>query len=316
MTRLRSMSAMVRDVDSALGGVLPAIVTPMAPDGGEVDEDSLTRLTHWLINAGVSGIVPCGSTGEFAALSHDERRRVTEVVAEAAARRVPVVPQTGSLSTAETVELSRHAESLGVAAVLIVPPFYEPPSWRELVAHFQAVRQAIGIPIVYYNLPAVTGIKLSPAQLAEFAELCGIRYVKDTTGDAVALTELVQRHSRRLTAFNGWDSITFLGFAAGTTGSIWGAANFIPELCVQLFQAVNDRADLVSAREIWGRIWPICEFLEKHTYAPAVKAGCELVGLAVGPPRPPFLPLSEDDRATLADLLDQAGVSPAVVQQG
>jgi 4-hydroxy-tetrahydrodipicolinate synthase len=301
------------NVGSALGGVFPAIVTPMVPGGGKVDEESLTLLTRRLIDAGVSGIVPCGSTGEFATMSHDERRHVTEVVFEAAALRVPVVPQTGSLSTAETVDLSRHAESLGAAAVLIVAPFYEPPSWRELIAHFQAVRQAIDIPIVYYNLPAVTGIKLSPAQLAEFAELCGIRYVKDTTGNAVALTELVQRYSGKLTVFNGWDSITFLGFAAGTTGSIWGAANFIPELCVQLFQAVSDRADLVAAREIWSRIWPICEFLEAHTYVSAVKAGCELVGSAVGPPRPPFLPLSKDDRTILADLLDQAGVSLAAV---
>jgi 4-hydroxy-tetrahydrodipicolinate synthase len=288
--------------------VFPALVTPLTADANDIDEDALTRLSRKLAAAGVGGLVPCGSTGEFATLSHAERRRVTELVLQAVGDLTRVIPHTGALTTEETVELSRHAETLGAAGVMIVAPFYERPDMDELVEHLLAVRRSISIPIVYYNIPSVTGIKLSPSELVALTKRCGIAYVKDTTGDAVALTELVERYSEDVTTFNGWDSMTLLGLAAGTHGAIWGAANFIPELCVELFDSVHERSDLAHARQLWRRIWPICQFLETHTYVPAVKAGCELVGDPVGPPRPPFRPLPESERAKLGLLLDQAGV--------
>src|ERR671930_1636155 len=159
-------------------GVLPALITPFTDDGDAIDTHALAKIVDRLVGAGVGGLVPGGSTGEFTTLTNAERRQLVEVTVEAAAGRVPVVAGTGALSTRETVELSVHAEQTGAAAVMIVPPFYEALSWRELLAHYQAVAGAITIPIMYYNLPGVSGVKLTSAQLAELPVTC----LKDTGG--------------------------------------------------------------------------------------------------------------------------------------
>ena len=136
--------------------------------------------------------MPGGSTGEFTTLTNAERRQVIEVTVEAAAGRVPVVAGTGALSTRETVELSVHAERAGATAVMVVPPFYDALSWRELLAHYTAVADAISIPIMYYNLPSASGVKLDTDQLRELRRVARVTSLKDTGGDAVAATELIQ----------------------------------------------------------------------------------------------------------------------------
>src|ERR671932_583095 len=153
-------------------GVLPGLITPFTDDGDAIDARALSAIIDRLIAAGVGGLVPGGSTGEFTTLTNAERRRLVEVTVDAAADRVPVVAGTGALTTRETVELSVHAEASGAAAVMIVPPFYDPLSWRELLAHYSAVADAIAIPIMYYNLPSASGVKLTAAQLAELPVTC------------------------------------------------------------------------------------------------------------------------------------------------
>src|ERR687893_1710436 len=153
-------------------GVLPALITPFTDDGGAVDTDALAAIVDRLIGAGVTGLVPGGSTGEFTTLSHAERRELVETTVEAAAGRVAVVAGTGALSTRETVELSVHAEQAGADAVMVVPPFYDALSWRELLAHYTAVADSIEIPIMYYNLPSATGVTLSPQQFRELPVSC------------------------------------------------------------------------------------------------------------------------------------------------
>src|SRR5262245_18274730 len=142
-------------------GVLPALMTAFTEDGRVIDACALAANVERLIGAGVGGLVPGGSTGEFPTLANDERRQLVEVAVAAAAGRVPVVAGTAALSTRETVELSVHAEQAGAAAVMIVPPFYEPPSWRELLAHYDAGAGAIGIPIMSYNLPGALGSRFT-----------------------------------------------------------------------------------------------------------------------------------------------------------
>ena len=139
-------------------GVLPALITPFSEDGSAIDTEALAAIVDRLVGAGVAGLVPGGSTGEFTTLSQAERRQLVEATVQAAAGRVPVVAGTGALSTRETVELSVHAERAGAAAVMIVPPFYDALSWRELLAHYAAVADAIEIPIMYYNLPSASGV--------------------------------------------------------------------------------------------------------------------------------------------------------------
>ena len=213
---------------------------------------------------------------------------------------MPVVAGTGALSTRETVELSRHAEQAGAAAVMVVPPFYDPLPWRELLTHYTAVAEAIDIPIMYYNLPSATGVTLSADQLRELP----IASLKDTGGDASAATELVQTGGPTL--LNGWDTLTFAALAAGVRGVVWGVASIVPEQCVQLHRLLIDEIDLPAARELWARLWPLCAFLEGQSYPAAVKAACRLAGDATGPVRPPLLPLEAPQLDELAALVERA----------
>jgi len=283
-----------------LHGVLPALITPFTDDGEAVDTAALAALVERLVGAGVGGLVPCGSTGEFTTLTNAERREVVETTVAAAAGRVPVVAATGALSTREAVELSVHAQQAGAAAVMVVPPFYDPLPWRELKAHYGAIADAIDIPIMYYNLPGATGQHLTAEQLRELP----IASLKDTGGDAVLATELVQTDGPTL--LNGWDTLTFAALAAGVRAVVWGTASIVPEQCVELHRLLIDDADLPAARELWARLWPLCDFLESQSYAAAVKAACALMGDTTGPVRAPLLPLEDAAAAELERVLDHA----------
>jgi 4-hydroxy-tetrahydrodipicolinate synthase len=279
-------------------GVLPALITPFTDDGDAIDTDSLAAIVARLVAAGVGGLVPGGSTGEFTTLTNAERRQLIEATVDAAAGRVPVVAGTGALTTRETVELSVHAEQSGAAAVMVVPPFYDALSWPELLAHYTAVANAIDIPIMYYNLPSASGITLTAAQLRELPITC----LKDTGGDATAATELIQTDGPTL--LNGWDTLTFAALAAGVRAVVWGTASIVPEQCVELHRLLIDDIDLAAARELWARLWPLCQFLEGQSYSAAVKTACALVGDATGPVRAPLLPLDQaatDELRTLVD---------------
>src|ERR671915_279482 len=286
-------------------GVLPALITPFTDDGEAIDEQALTAIVDRLVGAGVGGLVPGGSTGEFTTLSHTERRQLVEITVEAAAGRVPVVAGTGALSTRETVELSVHAERAGATAVMIVPPFYDALSWRELLAHYTAVADAIDIPIMYYNLPSASGVKLTAAQLRELPVTC----LKDTGGDAVAATELIQTDGPTL--LNGWDTLTFAALAAGVRAVVWGTASILPEQCVELHRLLIDDIDLPAARELWALLWPLCQFLEGQSYPAAVKTACRLAGDLTGPVRPPLLPLDDAAVRELEALLEHATLAEA-----
>lgn len=294
--------------NNSLNGILVALVTPFTADGSAIDSEGLKSYVNRLIEAGVHGVVPGGSTGEFTALTLEERKQLTAEVVKAAEGRVPVIAGTGALSTAEAVELSRHAAEVGASALMVVPPFYDAPSLDEVKAHLAAVHAASGLPIVYYNIPSASGVRLTAAEIAELGEVDGVEYLKDTSGDAVSLSELLVAHGDRITAFNGWDTLTFFGLASGAKGSVWGATNVIPELSMQLWDAVAVRGDLDAGRELWAKIWPICNFLESYNYAAAVKTGLELVGHPAGPVRAPFSLLPDEARAELKRLLVDAGV--------
>jgi 4-hydroxy-tetrahydrodipicolinate synthase len=292
-------------------GVLPALITPFTEDGSAIDERALAAIVDRLIGSGVAGLVPGGSTGEFTTLSYSERRQLVEVTVEAAAGRVPVVAGTGALSTHEAVELSMHAARAGASAVMIVPPFYDALSWRELLAHYTAVADAIDIPIMYYNLPSASGVKLAAAQFREL-QRAGVSCIKDTGGDAVAATELIQTDGPTL--LNGWDTLTFAALAAGVRAVVWGTASILPEQCVELHRLLIDDIDLPAARELWARLWPLCRFLECQSYSAAVKTACGLVGDTTGPVRAPLLPLDETATGELAALLEHAALAVGPVR--
>ncbi len=292
-------------------GVLPALITPFTENGADVDADALAAIVDRLVGAGVGGLVPGGSTGEFTTLTNAERREVIEVTVEAAAGRVPVVAGTGALSTRDTIELSVHAERAGATAVMVVPPFYEALGWRELLAHYTAVAQSISIPIMYYNLPSASGVTLAPHQLRELRSVARVTSLKDTGGDAVAATELIQTGGDGPTLLNGQDTLTFAALAAGVRAVVWGTASILPEQCVALHRLLIDDIDLPAARDLWARLWPLCHFLESRSYSAAVKAACALVGDTTGPVRAPLLALDHVATAELGGLLERAQASLA-----
>jgi dihydrodipicolinate synthase/N-acetylneuraminate lyase len=292
----------------ALSGILAAVTTPFTADGSAVDEAALATQAEWLIASGIHGLVPCGTTGEFPALSPAEHRRVIELYVEAAAGRVPVIAGIGALTTAGAIDLAQHAERVGADAVMLVPPFYDPLDFATLMTFLRDVAGSTSLPIVYYNVPGATGVRLSADQIAELGEIDGIDYLKDTSGDAVTLTDLLVNRTDKIKAFNGWDTLTFIGIALGAEASVWGAAGIVPELAVRLWDTLAVKGDLSEAREQWQPLWALCDFLESVNYVAGVKAALELVGHPAGPPRAPIQPLSDEQRATLAGLLERTGV--------
>lgn len=292
----------------SLTGIMVALITPFTDDKTAIDGPRLQSHIEHLIKAGTHGLVPGGSTGEFTTMSLVERKQLTELCVQYAAGRVPVVAGIGSTSTSEAVELAQHAADAGAAALMVVPPFYDPVNLEQLKELLAEIHDASHkLPIVYYNIPSASGLTLSPAEIASLSQV-GVKYLKDTSGNAPAFTELVFGLSDQITAFNGWDTLTFYGLAAGTPGAIWGAANLIPELAVELWNAVAIKGDIQRGRELWKKAWPVCKFLESYNYASAVKTGVELTGQTTGGLRKPFKLLEGKERAELKQLLENAGV--------
>ncbi|WP_309052950.1 dihydrodipicolinate synthase family protein [Streptomyces sp.] len=291
-----------------LRGILAAVTTPFTADASAVDEDALRQNVDRLVEAGIHGLVPTGTTGEFTTLSDAEYRRVIELYVEAAAGRVPVVAGIGALSTDGAISLAQHAESVGADALMLVPPFYDPLDFDALVAFLSDVAASVTLPIVYYNVPGATGLQLDAAQIASLGDIDGIDYLKDTSGDAVALGDLLTNHGDRIKAFNGWDTLTFFGIASGAQASVWGVAGIVPELAVEFWNTLAERGDLAAAREQWKTLWAISDFLESVNYVAGIKAGLELLGVPAGPPRRPIQPLSEENRQRFAQILENAGV--------
>lgn len=294
--------------DLNLNGILVALVTPFTDDKTAIDEARLELHIKHMLDAGIHGLVPGGSTGEFTTLSLSERKQLTELCVRFAGGRVPVVAGTGATSTSEAVELAVHAKEVGAAAVMVVPPFYDPVNLQQLTELLAEIHEKSTLPIMYYNIPSASGLKLSPSEIAGLSKV-GVRWLKDTSGDAPAFTELVFGLSDQVTALNGWDTLTFYGLAAGCPGGVWGAANIIPELAVELYEAVSIKKDLDKGRELWSKAWPICKFLESHNYAAAVKTGVELTGQATGGLRKPFALLGPELQEELKGLLKNAGVA-------
>jgi 4-hydroxy-tetrahydrodipicolinate synthase len=289
----------------SITGILVALVTPFTADG-QIDDAGIQHHVDRMATAGIHGLVPLGTTGEFTTMTHEERRHVTEAVIAASAGRISVYPHTGAQSTAETIELSLHAQNAGAKGVMIVPPYYDPLRINELHAHLKAVGEAIDIPIVYYNVPGATGIRLSAQELAELGSIKNVDYIKDTSGDFSTVTAMLIGYADKITLFNGWDTLTFGALATGATGSVWGMANLLPEQAVKLYEALAVKGDLAEGRRLWRGLWPVNNLLESENYVASIKAGLEEIGEPAGPVRPPIQPVSAEFRAQLGAALRQA----------
>jgi 4-hydroxy-tetrahydrodipicolinate synthase len=291
-----------------LGGILAAVSTPFDSTGA-VDEGRLRSHVDFLIDNGLHGLVPCGSTGEFAALTSDERKFVNKVVIDQAAGRVPVAPQTGSTSTAEAIALSKQAAADGADALLLVQPFYEAPTRREVIEYFATVGEAAGIPVIAYNLPGVTGMNLDRPFYRELLERTdAVKYIKDTSGSIEQAFDLIFNLGDAIDTFVGWDTIVLPAFSAGAAGSIWGAPNFAPKECVAIYDlAVAGKTS--EAFDIFKRLWNVFDFLGKEGYAVSTKAAAQAVGVDLGAPRAPYGELEPEKVDELRKLVAETGLN-------
>jgi len=286
-------------------GSMVAMVTPFR-DGG-VDEDKIRELVEFHVKNGTDAIIPCGTTGESPTLSHAEHKRVVEVTIEAAAGRVPVVAGTGSNSTAEAIELTRHAKEAGANGVLMVCPYYNKPTQRGLIAHYTAVAKAVDIPIILYNVPGRTGVNMLPETVATLAEVPNIVAIKEASGSIEQMTEVISLCGDRMTVVSGDDTLTLPLMAVGGTGVISVIANILPKETAEMTRAALN-GDWKRAKEIHLRIFPLCKAMFYETNPIPVKTAMQLLGRLNGELRLPLAPMADANRDRLAKALKAYGL--------
>ena len=263
-------------------GVFTAIITPFKQDGS-VDEECLKKLIDFNIENGVSGIVPCGTTGESPTLSHDEHDKVIEITVQHVNKRVPVIAGTGSNSTAEAIRLTKHAEEAGADACLVVNPYYNKPTQEGLYRHFKAVADSVKIPIVVYNIKGRTGVNVETPTLMRLVVDCSnVVAVKEASGDIDQMKDVIAQRPEGFSVLSGDDNITVDLIKAGGNGVISVASNLVPGRMVAMVKAALD-GDSETADKINNELAPLfeAEFIETNPIpmkcALAFKGMCEEV---------------------------------------
>ena len=286
-------------------GSFTALLTPFA--NGSLDEKAFSNLVEWQIAEGTNGLVPVGTTGESPTLSHDEHKRVVELCVEAANRRVPVVAGAGSNSTLEAIDLSRHAEEAGADAVLIVTPYYNKPTQEGLYQHFKAINDAIGIPIIIYNIPARSVIDMSVDTMKRLFELANIAGVKDATANVIRVSQQRQAMGADFNQLSGEDA-SALGFMAhGGHGCISVTSNVAPRLCAE-FQGACLRGDFAGALALQDKLMPLHTALFLETNPAPAKYALSILGKCDATVRLPMVPVTEATKAAVHSAMVHAGL--------
>ena len=290
-----------------LRGSMPALVTPFETSGG-VDEDALKRLVDWQIDEGSHGLVPVGTTGESPTLTHDEHKRVVEIVVERAGGRVPVIAGAGSNNTAEAVDFARHAESAGADAVLVVTPYYNKPSQAGMTLHFGTVAEATALPIIVYNIPGRSIVDMTPETMGALARAHEtIVGVKDATGKVDRVSDQRASCGEEFVQLSGEDA-SALGFnAQGGVGCISVTANVAPRLCAQ-FQDATLRGDYPAALALQDRLLPLHRAMFVEPSPGAAKYGLSLLDRCENVVRPPITPVSSEVERLVTDAMRHAGL--------
>jgi 4-hydroxy-tetrahydrodipicolinate synthase len=287
-------------------GSLVALITPFTEDGA-VDEDGFARFVDWQINQGTSGLVPVGTTGESPTLTHDEHKRVVEIAVEVARGRVPVIAGTGSNSTAEAVELTKHAKRAGAAAALVVTPYYNKPTQDGLYRHFTAIADAADLPIIIYNIPPRSVVDMSVETMARLAQHRRIIGVKDATANLARPLHTRRACGAGFCQLSGEDHTALAFLAAGGDGCISVTANVAPRLCSDMHDAwaAGRIADAISMQD---RLVPLHDALFAETSPAPVKYAASLLGKSRETCRLPLAPLMDATRARVRDALVEVGL--------
>lgn len=286
-------------------GSITALITPFRD--GAVDDDAFVALVNRQIEAGTHGLVPTGTTGEAATLSDDEHEHVVRLCVETANGRVPVIAGAGSNSTSSALDLSKRLASTGVDGLLHVTGYYNRPSQAGVIAHYTALNNALGIPIIIYNIPARTAVDLSIETLAHLSTLDNIVAVKDATGD-LARIPLQSRASAEGFAQLSGEDMTAVGFnAMGGVGCISVASNVAPALCAQM-QDATLAGDFATARRLQDRLAPLHDALFADTSPGPAKYAMSLLGLCTDDLREPLVAPCEEAKQKIRDALEELGM--------
>ncbi len=286
-------------------GSMTALVTPFRD--GRIDEDAFRALVSWQIEEGTQALVPVGTTGESPTLSHAEHHRVVELCIQEAKGRAPVIAGAGSNNTAEAIDLARHAEKAGADAVLVVTPYYNKPTQEGMYQHFKAINDAIGIPIIVYNIPPRSVVDMSVETMRRLYDLKNIAGVKDATGNLARVSQQRFAMGPEFIQLSGEDMTALAFNAAGGQGCISVVSNVAPRLCAQL-QAATLAGDYVRALEIQDRLVPLHEAIFKEPGVAGAKYGLSLLGKVRDEVRLPLLPVTEATRGVIRAAMIHAGV--------
>ena len=281
-------------------GAFTALITPFK--NGAVDEDAFVKLVEWQIEQGIHGLVPVGTTGESPTLSHEEHDRVIELCVKTAAGRVPVIAGAGSNSTQEAVRLAKHAEEVGADGVLIVAPYYNKPTQAGLYAHFNAVAEAVSVPVIVYDIPGRSIVRVDDDTMAKLAKIKNIAGVKDATGDAARPTRLLNLIGEEFAQLSGEDATCLPYLAAGGHGCISVVSNIAPALCAQMHEAFA-QGDMTRAMQINRQIMPLHDGMFTEASPGPVKYAASLLGICGADTRLPLVEISQASKKVVEDAL-------------
>ena len=289
-------------------GVIPAMLTPF-DESGRLDSEALFATAGWLLDNGASGLVGTGTMGEAQSLSHSERREAIATLVSAADGRVTVTAGVSSETAATSIAYAEDAAAAGAGALMLLPSLGYGGDAREIEAFYRAVAESTDLPIMAYNNPKASGTDMPPALIAALAAIDGLVAIKECSGDARRLAELVNA-TEGFEVLVGGDDWALEGFAAGATGWVSGVANVVPADCVRLADLVAE-GRLPEARELYQRLLPLSRLDMTPWLVQYFKGAMDAVGLAGGPTRPPRGPLAVDQRAVLDEAVAALGLPVA-----
>jgi len=270
-------------------GALTAIITPFRE--GAVDERALRDLIEWQIQSGIDGIVPCGSTGESATLSHAEHERVVKITIEQTRKRVPVLAGTGSNSTAEAIRLTASAREMGADGALLLSPYYNKPTQEGIYKHYKMIAASVDLPLFMYNIPGRTASNIAPETMARLCEIKQIVGVKEASGSMDQISDIFRLCGDRLTVLSGDDSMVVPIMALGGKGVVATASNVVPREMHDL-AAAGLSGDFARAREIHYRLLPLLRMLFVETNPIPVKQAAAFLGRCANELRLPLVPMT------------------------
>jgi 4-hydroxy-tetrahydrodipicolinate synthase len=297
-------------------GILPALVTPFTDDGKDLSEDRLRNLVNRCIELGVSGVVPCGTTGEFVNLTVDEKKRLIDIVVDEVNSRVAVVAGTGASGTVQALEMTRYAKDAGADAALIVTPFYLKPTDRGVYEHFYTIATEVDLPVILYNIPQCTGVWLTWQMVEDLAEIPNIVGLKDSSGELKLILAVLEKVRDKINVMCGYDEVVLPALAAGASGAILASANVIPDFWVDIYDSVQ-RGSLRKARELQFKIQKIARIIAKSGPV-GTKEALNMMGIKVGPVRRPLSvggELTYEEREELRLDLEKIGkIAPKLIK--